>query len=192
MADAATLVIGTNSYVTLEEANSYVSLHYPSISYEYKAWFNETLTDSDKIVMLIQSAASLNRLKYAGRKKITNQKLAFPRSKSTPPGTIQIPIVFNQSGDYTLIDGFSTSDGLELAGYAQIENSIAYFTLGVNRVSEIREIKAKNTLSKRAGSISESYGQSNYNGEFVLKGIYAEDKVNALLSSWWTDSVYSV
>ena len=64
-----------NSYITLEEADSYFTTYdrVPSDS----SWYN--LTDTQKEYALILAAYALNTLPYKGYKVVRNQPLAFPR-----------------------------------------------------------------------------------------------------------------
>ena len=65
----------TNSYITLEEADSYFTAYdrVPSDS----SWYN--LTDAQKEYALILAAYALNTLPYKGYKVTKEQPLAFPR-----------------------------------------------------------------------------------------------------------------
>ena len=102
------LRVGTDSYVTLEEANDYVKSYYLSNSAEYISWFNSEVSDDDRRAALRQSALSLNNLKYTGRKKLRGQSLAFPRVKPNYGGCGVINTLFiSQTHDNSLVDSGS-------------------------------------------------------------------------------------
>lgn len=64
-------------YVTLEEANDYVSTHYLSSEYLRVGW--ETLSEEDRTVLLTKSFQALELLPFAGKKSKASQPNAFPR-----------------------------------------------------------------------------------------------------------------
>lgn len=64
-------------YVTIEEANQYISTHYLSTSPIRLQW--ESLSDEDKAVLLLNSCEALDRLVLPGRKASVTQEHAFPR-----------------------------------------------------------------------------------------------------------------
>ena len=85
----AVLVVGTNSYVTNEEASTYVKTYYPSGHPMRSLWFN--LSVEDQNIALLKSALNLEQLSYAGVKTSTDQVLSFPRY--TKLGQRTTPIV---------------------------------------------------------------------------------------------------
>lgn len=186
------LILNTNSYVTLEEANEYVETHYLSSSPEYKAWFDENRPESDKIVALIASARALNNLRYKGRKVVPGQPLAFPRVLVTLPGIAYIPFV-SQYFDSSLYEGVSSQDGgLSAAKEAQIVNAVAHLSLNPTIVADVTERTVKGILARRSGSVSESYANSTERDSNLLKGIYNPDRVYYILNAWLTDSVFTL
>lgn len=68
-------------YVTLEEANEYVTNHFMSSNTTRVAW--ETLSDADKMVLLRNSYRAIEMLTFRGRKTDKAQPSAFPRWPST-------------------------------------------------------------------------------------------------------------
>ena len=64
-------------YVTLAEANEYVSTHYLSNDPLRTSW--EDLFDEDQEVLLTQSFQALELLPFTGRKLNPEQHTAFPR-----------------------------------------------------------------------------------------------------------------
>ena len=68
-------------YVTLEEANAYVTDHFMSSNMTRVAW--ESLSDADKMVLLRNSYRAIEMLTFRGRKTNVTQPSAFPRWPST-------------------------------------------------------------------------------------------------------------
>lgn len=66
------LIIGTNSYLSLEEANEYFDNRLPTSDWE-------NLPDKLKEKALIQAAKELEKYHYKGRKLAYSQALSFPR-----------------------------------------------------------------------------------------------------------------
>lgn len=68
-------------YVTLEEANDYVTDHFMSSNMARVAW--ESLSDANKMVLLRSSYRAIEMLPFRGRKTEKTQPSAFPRWPST-------------------------------------------------------------------------------------------------------------
>lgn len=64
-------------YVTLEEANGYVTAHYLSTDTLRLSW--EGLSDEDKTVLLTKSFQTIELLPFSGRKLTPDQSTVFPR-----------------------------------------------------------------------------------------------------------------
>lgn len=71
------LTVGTDSYVTITDADGYISRNYRSNSSDRSRWDN--LTEEDKEIILRQAFSEIERLPLCGRKYVTDQKLQFPR-----------------------------------------------------------------------------------------------------------------
>lgn len=72
---------GVIGYVTLDEANMYMTEHYMSTETVRVSW--EMLSDDDKAALLRRSFQSIELLPYTGHKTCIEQKTAFPRCPST-------------------------------------------------------------------------------------------------------------
>lgn len=183
--------VGVNSYVTLEEAQAYVSTFYMSTSAEFKAWTSETLSDDDKETALIASAQALNNLKYNGRKRVPGQKLAFPRVTVLMPGIYWTPFVVQYADTSLSSCGYGGDNGLESAKAAQIENALAHILYGCTYTTTKKRALSGIT-SKRVDDVAESYSNRTdllYEAE---TGLYAPNKVKALLKSWLDESVFTL
>ena len=73
---AITLEVGTNTYVTLEEANSILEA-----VFDNQEW--QSLTDEQKKVCLVNATNRINLLAVKGEKLDSSQKLLFPRNWET-------------------------------------------------------------------------------------------------------------
>lgn len=69
------LTVGVDTYITLDEANTYASSYYVSTDPLRVQW--EAIADVDKEVMLRRAFVQLNSLPYTGRPK---NSLPFPRA----------------------------------------------------------------------------------------------------------------
>lgn len=73
-----TLAVGTNSYVTLAEAETYVSSErLPNMRPTSVNW--DELTDAQKNRALIMAAQRFEEVKWAGKKVEVDQAMAWPR-----------------------------------------------------------------------------------------------------------------
>jgi hypothetical protein len=186
------LVVNTNTYVTLAQADEYVENHFLSDSTEYLQWFSDTRPERDKIVALVDSAESLNFLLYKGRKAVAGQKLAFPRRSNSMPGMVMLPWA-PQAFDGTLLSGSNGSNnGLESAKSAQIVNAVARLALNPRVYAEVQERTAAGIKSRKMSAIAEDYTGTEKRTKALLQGLYAKDKVESILISWIVDSVYSL
>lgn len=80
------MTVGTDSYITVAEADTYVSGHYLTTSDQYRAW--DALDDTQKAVILVQSCDQIERIPFSGYKTDSSQVLQFPRD-----GNTDVPLV---------------------------------------------------------------------------------------------------
>lgn len=71
------MTVGVDTYVTVDEADTYISTHYVSSSAEQQRWSG--LSVNDKTAYLLNALAHIERLPIKGRKAVYWQPLAFPR-----------------------------------------------------------------------------------------------------------------
>ncbi len=146
-------------YVTLEEANEYVTDHFMSSNTTRVAW--ESLSDADKMVLLRNSYRAIEMLVFRGRKTDAAQPSAFPRWPSTDvPSSIKEAQIANA---IVLSDESSQDD-------------IAYY-------DKLRTFGVKSyhvgNLSETLNTPAESSSASSYHG------IYSQEAMR-LLSPWLT------
>ena len=139
------LIVGTDSYVTLEEANTYISTYYTSTNSQRIAW--ESLSDEDKEVYLRNALVAMEQLHFQGRKYNNAQALAFPRNCD-----IEVP---------------------EAIKYAQVEEGLELGS--PTEDTETAEEYAGNVESYSISSLSESYRLgSRYGLRAIIKSSKAQ------------------
>lgn len=189
------VIVGTNSYVTVEEANDYIEAHYLSIDEFRKNW--DALTNSDdKAVALIKSTQALNNLKYVGKQKNarTQGNFQFPRVNNlfNIPGTYTT-LYDSQYYDSQLIQADGDvygQNGMIAIKEATIENALAYINMG-NIINTSRINSAGGIKSRRAGSVSESYDTKSKETKQALNGIYTP-LVDSILVDWLVSSAFAI
>ena len=78
------IIIGANSYITVQEADDYITEHYFDTDEVTEKWF--LLDEEEKEIVLKRASRSMNLWPFTGVKSSYNQTLAFPRypSKTVP------------------------------------------------------------------------------------------------------------
>ena len=71
------MVVGTDTYVTVDEADAYAITHYRSTRPERLRW--TALSEDDKTILLRDACSSMEQLPFQGRKAEIGQLLSFPR-----------------------------------------------------------------------------------------------------------------
>lgn len=71
------ITVGTDTYVSVSDANAYLSQTYLSSDERLVQW--NTLSNSDKEVYLRNACAAIDSVKYRGVTYVALQRLAFPR-----------------------------------------------------------------------------------------------------------------
>ena len=71
------LTVGTDTFVSIDDANTYISEYYMSNSDKYKAW--SQLSNDDKEICLREACQELSVLPYRGVVYEAFQPLPFPR-----------------------------------------------------------------------------------------------------------------
>lgn len=71
------MTVGTDTYVSVAAADAYITSHYRGNNANRVRWM--TLSDEDKVILLVVACAEMDTLPYQGRKASRDQQLAFPR-----------------------------------------------------------------------------------------------------------------
>lgn len=129
------MTVGTDTYVTIEDADDYIASHLLSSSEQRIRWM--ALTDADKAILLRQACSEIEALPLRGKKATPGQALAFPRLH---PNSFLI--------SQTAVDGVAAQ--VELAVWmsdGQTQAGLAHRA----------EIQAQGVASFSVGDLSESY-----------------------------------
>ena len=144
-------------YVTLEEANAYVTDHFTSSNMTRVAW--EALSDADKMVLLRNSYRAIEMLTFRGRKTSSAQPSAFPRWPST-----DVPIQIKNA---------QIANAIVLADESSLED-----------VAHYEKLRTYGVTSYRIGNLSETLNTSvNSASTSSVNGIYSQE-AQRLLSPW--------
>lgn len=184
------LLVGENSFISLDEANEYISTHFVSDDEYRTKW--EGLSDEDKEVWLIRSTQALNNLKYMGRKKGV-QKLEFPRIINLGFGGYVPTLFTSQFYDNGLISAngpCGDEDGMIAIKKATVENAIAGAYLN-NIVTSTRIANIQGLTAMKAGNVSKSYNRNNRATLNSENDIFT-DKIYSILVDWIQSTKYSV
>ena len=166
------LTVGTDTFVSVADANTYISEYYTSTSEKYTAW--NTLTEGNKEVYLRQACAELCLLKYIGVVYEAFQTLPFPRfvgdnyvmayRELIAPKAILYPEM--QEIPQAIIS-------------AQIEETLEL----ICPTSDTEAFLARNGAvdSYTIGHLSEHYATSASEAESVLRSVKAQELVKPFL-----------
>lgn len=160
------LVVGVDSYVTLEEALNYISAtHTPS---EPLANAFMELSADEKIVKLRKAAQTIDHLPLVGKKAQAQQEMAFPR------------VLFARPCEY---DGSEPVIPKEVKA-AQCEQAIFSLDDANTIQSATRaQLQRQGVSSYRIGDLSESYGGAMV-GSYIYSTSKCNDEVLTLMSIW--------
>lgn len=71
------MTVGTDTYVSVACADAYITSHYRGNNANRVRWM--TLSDEDKVILLVAACTEIDALPFVGRKASRDQQLAFPR-----------------------------------------------------------------------------------------------------------------
>lgn len=162
------ITVGTDSYVTIEEADAYIAEHYLSTDEQRKAW--EKAGD-DKDVALRCACAALDSLMYRGVKYSFPQALAFPR-------------YFGEN--YAMIDGVlyapeadrypELKEVPQAVKAAQIEEALEI--ISPTEATEDRDIRNDPVQSYSIGHLSETFDKVSVGSlQSTLASIRAQELI---------------
>lgn len=177
------LMVGYDSYVTLEEANRIISENFTSSSQQRTKW--NSMSDEDKECTLRNSCRAIDSLDLAGRKSSSAQTLQFPRVQDRPVG-YGYRLFISQFEDNGLIEPDADNGGIGKVKIAQAINA-AYGAVYEDTVSAYNLTRIAGIVSKREMNISESYDNRSPIARDALIGIYT-DKVYSILRPWASSS----
>lgn len=153
------LTVGTNSYVTLEEADSLITDTKRAYHPLRVAW--TALDSNEKSQLLSRSAKELDTLNFIGRKFNFTQRMAFPRIRSgaTPFILSHNPLYVMHNEDASQIP--------EVVKQAQVENALALLQERIKKSSNLtflQELGVAVPDTERKGSIASVYAEQLLQG----------------------------
>lgn len=149
------LIVGTNTYVTINEADKIVEDYFVSDDELRIAYDN--LDDENKSVILYKSCIDMQRIMYRGHKKDSAQELAFPRVTRA-----------GHESDSSLVK------------LAQVLNALSYMGSDTNQLTgRVNELKRNGVRAFSLGSFNISLDKSS--GTFAKS---YSGMVEQLLPSW--------
>jgi hypothetical protein len=170
----SSIVVGTNSYISTLDANTYVTDSYISTSPEYIAYM--ALSDADKEVYLKKACKKIDRQILRGVKAVSTQILEFPRAIRTDGYDDSYP---NTSLRFTK-DWVVEAAVSQAVKDAQVEEALSIVVSGVE-VSKRRELQSQGVKSFSLGSLSESYSSIKA-GSSKLTSLEAQDLLRVYIS----------
>lgn len=153
------LTVGTNTYVTVADADIYAALNYMTTEAKFIAW--DALGDGDKEILLRRSTQAIEAIKYPGIKFSSSQVLTFPRQK-LPQWPIRRDLVYcnwwrdSYGFDCPFSDIWTaTGDVPDAIKNAEIEEALEYASPSSG--TSIKNSKQKGVTSVKIGNFSENY-----------------------------------
>lgn len=145
------LTIGTDTYISLDDAQDYLSENYISTDEKLIAW--NALSDMDKEILLRKALKTIEAQPYVGFKACSTQTLEFPRALYTSiPQDIYAPSQIWPDNWYV------QSEVPSAVKYAQCEIAFETASGTSNRV----KLQRQGVKSFSLGNLSETYsGASN-------------------------------
>lgn len=132
------LEVGTNTYVSREYADEYITSRYKTNSKDRKRW--EELSEEDKEILLINACDELENLQWQGRTATKGQAMAFPR----------LPFQYGKTDEIAPLRVKQAQ--VELALWLSDDTKQA-------NQSQRQELQSQGVESFSIGDLSESYGK---------------------------------
>jgi hypothetical protein len=142
------ITVGTDTYISLADAETYVAGQYISTDSKYTAW--DALSDDDKEILLKRATKLIDRQPLVGIKAVDSQTLEFPRAIQTDYNRRDLPIVHT----YFSSDWYVQTETPDEVKNAQVEIALQYADGVPKRV----ELQQQGVKSFSLGKLSESYG----------------------------------
>ena len=155
------LTVGTDSYISIIDADLYMTNSYVSTSTELIAW--NLLTDGDKEIHLKNATKRIDRQILRGIKAVDTQILEFPRAIKSNMYYYDTNITgvnVNRYRDYVV-----ESEVSQRVKDAQVEEAITLSVEG-SSINNRQKLQQEGIKSFTLGDLSETYGtglSSSYN-----------------------------
>ena len=147
------LTIGTDSYISLAAAETYITENYISTETKPIAW--ALLTNANKEILLRRAAKLIDRQPLVGIKAGSTQAMEFPRAIYTDYKRRDLPIITTHFDS----DWYVQTETPDAVKYAQVEIALTATAATPKRV----ELQQQGVKSFSLGKLSESYGSGQQN-----------------------------
>jgi len=145
------LTVDTDSYISLEDADAFVSANYTSTETEFTTW--DALEDADKEIYLRRACKKIDKQRFTGIKAVSTQALEFPRAIMSDYRREQYPAL------YTILnnDWIVQTETPQAVKDAQVEEALQ---LAIGEPQRLK-LQRQGVKSFSLGSLSESYSGPN-------------------------------
>jgi len=156
------ITVGTDTYISLADADTYMSNNYVSTSTEFTTW--NALTDGDKEIHLKNATKRIDRQILRGIKAVDSQTLEFPRAlKRNCNYHYDTNVVGVNVGRY---DNYVVETEVsQRVKDAQVEEAMTLSVEG-SSINNRAKLQQQGVKSFTLGDLSETYGSglsSSYN-----------------------------
>lgn len=170
---ASTLVVGTDTYISLADAETYIASVYIPADAEKVAWM--ALLEANKDILLRRAAKLIDRQPLLGVRVTATQVMEFPRyiysgyvDKNTKNAYLY---------DELLAQSIVVPDAVK---YAQVEIALAFAT-GVSS-SQRAKLQREGVKSFSLGSLSETYGGTGQASSLAIPSAEARELLKPYLA----------
>lgn len=149
------ITVGTDTYLTLAAAQTYVEANYVCTDTKYSSW--DALADATKEIYLKRATKKLDRQIIRGAKAVDTQTLQFPRALKVYDRRYEQAVYgVNVNGDR---DWYVESAVTQTVKDAQVEEALSLVTQG-STANKRAELQAQGVKSFSLGNLSEDYGSA--------------------------------
>jgi hypothetical protein len=169
------ITVGTDTYISVADATTYISENYFATEDKYIAW--AALSAGDKEISLRRACRKIDRQRFQGLKAVSTQALEFPRAIKTDYWLSDYPTlnIYYDSG-YVV-----QSEVPDSVKYAQIEEAVSM----VSGTSDRVKLQKEGVTSFSIGNLSESYSSGKSSENYSL----VSEEAKELLKVWILRSV---
>lgn len=149
------ITVGTDTYVTIAEADTYIEEHYVSTDTQRVTW--EALSDTDKEIYLRNATLVLEDIPYRGRKSDSDQTLAFPRCYKSFDYISDLDTWYTK--DFYYCSYYCESETPDSVKYAQIHEALE--NASPSDDSDVFNSRNSNVKSYSVTGLSETFQNVN-------------------------------
>jgi hypothetical protein len=147
------LTVGTDTYISVTDASTYVTDHYITTEATAVAW--AALSDGNKAIVLRRAYTTLDRQPFVGIKAVSTQTQEFPRAILSDLHRRDLPVLNVAFSS----DWYVQTSVPDVVKYAQVEIALQLAVGTPKRV----ELQRQGVKSFSLGKLSENYGGGTQN-----------------------------